>query len=111
VVHKDFVLDYTSPLQSVIMEMENGNSDLTYRYSYAEQKANVVVYGVPSGPNSLLELQNYPTGPQNIVKLHFHHDRLGSIDYLTDNLNNEIAGYATYDDWGQLIDKVIGSSG
>ncbi|MCL1873379.1 MAG: hypothetical protein FWF85_04595 [Clostridiales bacterium] len=89
------------------MEIENGNSDLTYRYSYAEQKANVVVYGVPSGPNSLLELQNYPTGPQNIVKLHYHHDRLGSIDYLTDNLDNEIAGYATYDDWGQLAAKVI----
>ena len=110
-VHKDFVLDYTSPLQSVIMEMENGNSDLTYCYSYAEQKENVVVYGVPSGPNSLLELQNYPTGPQNIVKLHYHHDRLGSIDYLTDNLNSEVAAYATYDDWGQLTDKVIVQNG
>ena len=79
VVHKDYVLDYTSPLQNVLMETESGDSGLTYRYTYGLQKENVVIYGIPNGAGSLLQKQTYPNGAQNIVKLYYHQDRLGSI--------------------------------
>ena len=49
VVHKDYVLDYTSPLQNVIMETESGDGGLTYRYTYGLQKENAVIYGIPNG--------------------------------------------------------------
>jgi hypothetical protein len=93
VIHKDYVLDYTSPLQNVIMETENVDGGLTYRYAYGLEKANVAVYGTSLAASVYLESYNYPTGPQNIVKLHYHHDRLGSTDYLTSNLGgNSITG-------------------
>jgi hypothetical protein len=38
VVHKDYVLDYTSPLQHVIMEMESGDGVLTHCYTCGLQK-------------------------------------------------------------------------
>jgi RHS repeat-associated protein len=111
VVHKDYVLDFTSPLQNVIMEMETGDSDLTYRYTHGLQKASAVVYGVKNGAGSLLQKYDYPTGPQNIIKLYYHHDRLGTTDYLTDNVKGEVASYLTYDAWGQLTAKAIVQNG
>ena len=33
IVHKDYVLDYTDPLKSVIIETEGGDGNLTYRLS------------------------------------------------------------------------------
>jgi RHS repeat-associated protein len=107
VVHKDYVLDYTSPLQNIIMETESGDGGLTYRYSYGLQKENIVIYGIPNGAGSLLQKQNYPSGSQNIVKLYYHHDRLGSTDYLTDNIAGKVTSYATYDDFGELTAKAI----
>jgi RHS repeat-associated protein len=107
VVHKDYVLDYTSPLQNVIMETESGDGGLTYRYSYGLQKENVVIYGIPNGAGSLLQKQTYPGGAQNIVKLYYHKDRLGSTDYLTDNIAGKVTSYATYDDFGELTAKAI----
>ncbi|MDR0296282.1 MAG: hypothetical protein LBH91_08965, partial [Prevotellaceae bacterium] len=107
IVHKDYVLDYTSPLQNVIMETESGDGGLTYHYSYGLQKENVVIYGIPNGAGSLLQKQTYPGGAQNIVKLYYHKDRLGSTDYLTDNIAGKVTSYATYDDFGELTAKAI----
>ena len=59
IVHKDYVLDYTSPLQNVLMETESGDGGLTYRFTYGyhstdgPQKNNVVIYGIPNGAGSL----------------------------------------------------------
>jgi RHS repeat-associated protein len=89
------------------METESGDGGLTYRYSYGLQKENVVIYGIPNGAGSLLQKQTYPGGAQNIVKLYYHHDRLGSTDYLTDNIAGKVTSYATYDDFGELTAKAI----
>jgi RHS repeat-associated protein len=107
VVHKDYVLDYTSPLQNAIMETESGDSGLTYRYTYGLQKDNVVIYGIPNGAGSVMQKYNYPGGTQNIVKLSYHHDHLGTTDYLTDNVAGKVTSYSTYDDWGMLTAKAI----
>ena len=107
VVHKDFVLDYTSPLQNAIMEYETGDSDLTYRYTYGLQKENVVVYNIKNGMGSLLQKQDYSTGAQNIVKLYYHQNHLGTTDYLTDNKDGHVRSFAYYDDWGKLTDKTV----
>ncbi|MCL1816867.1 MAG: hypothetical protein FWG43_04620, partial [Clostridiales bacterium] len=46
-------------------------------------------------------------GAKDIVKLYYHHDHLGSTDYLTDNIAGKVTSYATYDDWGELTAKAI----
>ena len=107
IVHKDYVLDYTSPLQNVLMETESGDGGLTYRYTYGLQKDSVVLYGILNGVGSVVQTFNYPTGPQNIVKLYYHHDHLGSTDYLTDNITGRVTSYVTYDDWGKLTAKAV----
>ena len=55
VVHKDYVLDYASPLRDVLMEYEGGSGGLTYRYTYGLRKTNVVIYGVPNGAGSVMQ--------------------------------------------------------
>ena len=109
VVHKDFVLDYTSANQNVIMESESGDNSLTYRYTYGLQKVSAVVYGIPNGAGSLLQKYTYPApnGAQNVVKLYYHHDHLGTTDFLTDNVSGKVTSYTTYDDWGMLTAKAI----
>ena len=54
VVHKDYVLDYTSPLKSVIMEHEGGSGGLTYRYVYGLEKLSAVITGVPNGVGAVV---------------------------------------------------------
>ena len=107
VVHKDYVLDYTSPLKNVIMEVEKGDGGLTYRYTYGLQKNSVTLYDIPNGAGSLLEKQIYPNGAEDTVKLYYHHDHIGSTDYLTDNIAGKVTSYATYDDFGELTAKAI----
>ena len=107
IVHKDYVLDYTSPLQNVIMETESGDNALIYRYTYGLQKDSAVIYGIPNSVGSVVQNYTYPSGAANIVKLYYHHDRLGSTDYLTDNITGKVTGYITYDDWGELTAKAI----
>ena len=41
------------------------------------------------------------------VKLWYHHDRLGSVDYLTDNVQGKVTSYVTYDDWGEPTAKAV----
>ena len=41
------------------------------------------------------------------VKLWYHHDRLGSTDYLTDNVTGKVTSYVTYDSWGDPAMKAI----
>jgi RHS repeat-associated protein len=107
VVHKDFVLDYTSPLKNVIMETESGDNGLTYRYTYGLQKESVVIYDIPNGVGSVTQNYIYPAGAADVVKLYYHHDRLGSTDFLTDNISGKVTSYITYDDFGSLTAKAI----
>ena len=94
-------------LRNVIMDIESGDGGLTYRYTYGLQKNSVTIYDIPNGAGSLLERQSYPNGAEDIVKLYYHHDHLGSTDYLTDNIAGKVTSYATYDDWGELTAKAI----
>jgi len=48
-VHKDYVLDYTSPLKNVIIEYESGVGGLTYRYVYGIEKLSVRITPVTGG--------------------------------------------------------------
>ena len=39
--------------------------------------------------------------------LGYHRDRLGSVDYLTDNVSGKVASYIDYDEWGAPLKKYI----
>ena len=121
-VHKDYVLDYTSALKNVIMEYESGAGGLAYRYVYGLEKASAVVAGIPNGAGSVMQYAYYDGlgGPMlaterpgrdavanGIVKLWYHHDRLGSVDYLTDNVAGKVTSYVTYDDYGAPTAKAV----
>ena len=95
-VRKDYVLDYTSPLANAIMEYEGGDSDHTYRFTYGLQKSSVVIYGIPHGVGSTAQTFAYPSGAKRVIKLHYHHDRLGSAAYLSDNVAGGVVSFAGY---------------
>jgi RHS repeat-associated protein len=42
-----------------------------------------------------------------IVKLYYHHDRLSSTGFLTDNVVGKVTSYVSYDDWGAPTMKGI----
>jgi RHS repeat-associated protein len=107
IVHKDYVLGYASPLKNILMEYEGGNSGLPYRYTYGLEKNNTVIYGIPNGVGELMQGFTYPGGAANVVKLYYHHDRLGSTSYLTDNVSGKVASFVSYDDWGAPTMKPI----
>ena len=96
-VHKDYVLDYTSSLKDVILETESGNGGITYRYTYGFEKISVAMTGSLSGSGNLNQ--------NGIVKLWYHHDHLGTTEYLTDNVSGKVTSYISYDSWGALTSK------
>lgn len=86
------------------------------------EKTNSVIYNIPNGVGSVLqyavkdakgEISLVAKDPgkniekTSIVKLWYHHNRLGSTDYLSDNVAGKPASYVTYDDWGAPTAKVI----
>lgn len=96
-VHKDYVLDYTSPLKDVILETESGG--LSYRYTYGLEKNSVSVYNVTKGAGGLVQ--------NSQVKLYYHKDRLGSSDFLTDNVKGKVTSYIDRDAWGNPEGKAV----
>ena len=89
------------------MEYESGDSSLTYRYTYGLHKNSAVIYGIPNGAGSIAQNYEYPSGTERIVKLYYHHDRLGSTAYLTDNVAGAVASFTGYDDYGAPTMKTI----
>ena len=61
-------------------------------------------YGTGSG-GGIMPLST--TNTTGVVKLYYHHDRLGSTDYLSDNVSGAVRSYVTYDDWGALTAKAV----
>jgi hypothetical protein len=123
VVHKDYVLDYTKALPGTIMEYESGDGGLTYRYTYGLRKVSTNVCGIPNGVGSVVQW-TYPgseegrreitnrdpgnvQGVKHIVKLYHHQNRLGTTDYLTDNITGRITSFVSYDDFGNLTAKAV----
>ena len=107
VVHKDYVLDYASPLYDVIMKTERGAGGLTYRYVHSLRKDEAVIYGITNGVGDMAQPYAYPVGAVSVVKLYYHQDRLGTTDFMTDNVDGKATSYVSYDDWGALASKAV----
>jgi len=101
----DYVIDYTSALKNALIETETGG--VTYRYTYGLEKLSAVVYGIISGAGSVQQTYSYPNGSADVVKLWYNHSRLGTTDFLTDNVQGKVTSYTAYDDWGALTMKTI----
>jgi len=103
------VIDYTSALGNAIMEYEGGAGGLTYRYVYHDmlRKHSVVIYGIPNGVGATAQSFEYPSGTERVVKLYYHHDRLASTHYLTDNVRGNVASFVSYDPWGAPTMKPV----
>ena len=96
------------------MEAESGDGGLTYRYVYGLEKVETVIYGIESGAGSVVQyaynggISGGPTaGGTPVVKLYSHQDRLGTADYLTDNIVGKVTSYVSYDGWGALTAKAV----
>ena len=104
------------------MESESGAGGLSYRYAYDIDRSRVVAYYVTSTTGSATqhayedttsELAFTVTHPEysmvvnNVVKLFYHQDHLGTTDYLTESTDGKVASYVTYDDWGSLTAKAV----
>ena len=105
-VTKNYVLDYTSPLNNIIMESETlkdengvGYVGFTYRYVYGLEKLSVLISPVTNGAGGLIE--------NGKVKMWYHQDRLGSVDFMTDNIQGKVASYIDYDAWGMPLKKAV----
>ena len=107
VIHKDYILDYTSSRINVIMEHEGGSGGLTYCYTYGLDRISAAVTGIESGAGGLSQTYYYPNGTEAIVKLWYHHDRLGTIDFLMDNVQGKVANYIAYDEWDAPASKTV----
>jgi len=114
VIHKDYALDFTKPLKNVIMETESGDGGVTYRSVYGLEKVETVIYGIENGAGSVMQyaynggISGEPAeGGTPVVKLYSHQDRLGTADYLTDNVAGKAASYVSYDGWGALTAKAV----
>ena len=105
-ITKDYVLDYTSPLRNVIMESETLKSEngkdspgLTYRFVCGVDRLSVRISPVTTGGGGIVQ--------NGAVKLWYHQDRLGSTDFLTDNVQGKVASYIDYDAWGAPLKKAV----
>ena len=121
IIVKDYVLDFTNPLRYVLMEFESVDGGLTYRYVYGLRRLHTVIYGIPQGVGAVVQwtyrnadgsvsiTDSDPNDPdaQRIVKLFHHQNRLGTTDYLTDNISGRITSYVSYDDFGMLTAKAV----
>jgi len=54
-----------------------------------------------SDPGAFIPFSSGLNSGTNIVKLYYHHDRLGSTDFLTSNIDGKVISYISRDDWGQ----------
>jgi RHS repeat-associated protein len=92
-VEKEYVLDYTSPLKNVIME----SVKKLEAYGTLDTRT---VYGLDKVSSQIT--QKAPgKKPDDIAKVYYHHDRSGSVDYVTDAQTGSIRSFATYDEWGK----------
>jgi hypothetical protein len=78
-VVKDYVLDFTTELRNVIMETETNG--LNYRYVFGLDKLSAAT--------------------NSNVKLYYHHDSLGTVDFLTDGYDSKVKSYVEYDECGR----------
>ena len=104
VMHREFVLDYTSEMVNTIMEFERGVNGLTYRYVYGalnvfglQARESVTITGEQTVRTWL------GSSTRQIDEMFFYHsDRLGSSVMLTSG-NGRIVSSVEYDSWGRPV--------
>jgi len=83
VVHKDYVLDYTSALRNVIMEQEQEAGILSYRYVYELEKAHVVIYGLGNSSTNNNNFQPFSSSTDAaLVEYAVNED--GELEYVSE---------------------------
>ena len=97
VIVRDYVIDYSSPVQAPLWETEQGGND--YRYTYGLQRLSAKIFGVQTSAGDIVE-------PDQTLKLHYHMDRLGSSTHLTDKFGR-ITSWTYYDEWGQITHNTV----
>jgi len=105
VMHREFVLDYTSEMVNTIMEFERGVNGLTYRYVYGAPN----VFGLQTRESVTVTGEQYRqnwlgrTSTSAVNETFFyHHNRLGSSVMLT-NANGRVVSSVEYDSWGRPV--------
>ena len=68
------------------------------QYTYDDEAGGFVLTDTEPGGDLLVN---------SIVKLWYHHDRLGTTDFMTDNVQGKVTSYAAYDDWGMPTAKAV----
>ena len=104
VVHREFVLDYTTEMVNTIMEVERGTNGLTFRHVYGalnefgqQMRESVTITGT-----YVVNGRNGATSVRAVDETFFyHHNRLGSSEFLTSDVNGRIVSFVEYDQWGR----------
>ena len=88
-------------MEKETLTAENGkvSDGFTYRYAYGLDRLSVRVSPVTTGGGGIVQ--------NGAVKLWYHQDRLGSTDFLTDNVQGKVASYIDYDAWGAPLKKAV----
>ena len=97
-VVKQFFPDYTRETLDPLVENEVGG--LEYRYVYGNERLSVNITGIENGAGSIVE-----NGSQ--VRLYYHQDLRGTVDYLTSPVSQKIESWTHYNEWGEITHNAV----
>ena len=99
-VVKDFVIDYTVATMDPLYETESTTDGLEYRYVYGNERLSVNITGIENGTGSIMENGNQ-------VRLYYHQDLRGTVDYLTSPVSQKIESWTHYNEWGEITHNAV----
>ena len=100
----------TDPDASLVTYVKNEYGEWEYDSSEDFPLSDIIETYDYSAPGSIMPFGS--NSGTDIVKLYYHHDRLGSTDYLTNNVDGRIMSYISRDDWGQPdVKKMVLNTG
>lgn len=97
-VVKQFFPDYTRETLDPLVENEVGG--LEYRYVYGNERLSVNITGIENGAGSIVENGNQ-------VRLYYHQDLRGTVDYLTSPVSQKIESWTHYNEWGEITHNAV----
>ena len=97
-VVKQFFPDYTRETLDSLVENEVGG--LEYRYVYGNERLSVNITGIENGTGSIMENGNQ-------VRLYYHQDLRGTVDYLTSPVSQKIESWTHYNEWGEITHNAV----
>ena len=80
------------------MEYEVGGLD--YRYVYGNGRLSVDIKGVTTSSGNIIENGDH-------IRLYYHMDYLGTVDYLTSPVSKKIVSWTHYNEWGEITHNVV----